>query len=114
MGGKKRTCYVPKTGGASGNNSENRTGRADPRAVAEAMACGTWPIVYADTACAEVVEHGKGQIVTGDLPELEAAIRNCIQQGVPGDIAPAAAVFSGERFGREGVNIYEQKAGKER
>lgn len=24
--------------------------------VAEAMACGTWPIVYADTACAEVVE----------------------------------------------------------
>lgn len=82
--------------------------------VAEAMACGTWPIVYADTACAEVVEHGKGQIVTGDLPELEAAIRNCIQQGVPGDIAPAAAVFSGERFGREVVNIYEQKAGKER
>ena len=38
--------------------------------VAEAMACGTWPIVYADTACAEVVEKGTGTIVTVSYTHL--------------------------------------------
>lgn len=81
--------------------------------VAEAMACGTWPIVYADTACAEVVEQGKGQIVTGDLPELEATIRECRNRGIPEkptEIAAAAACFSKHRFGREVMDIYEEKA----
>ena len=78
--------------------------------VAEAMACGTWPIVYADTACAEVVEQGMGQIVTGDLPELERAIRERREQGVEG-IEAAAKVFSKERFGQEMINIYEEKHG---
>lgn len=77
--------------------------------VAEAMACGTWPIVYADTACAEVVEQGTGQIVVGDLPEMEAAIRKCREQGVPQGIEAAAACFSRDRFGREVIAIYEEK-----
>lgn len=79
--------------------------------VAEAMACGTWPIVYADTACVEVVERGTGQVVTGGLRELEQAIRDCRERGLPGDIEAAAGFFSKERFGQEVIAIYEEKHG---
>lgn len=78
--------------------------------VAEAMACGTWPIVYEGTACAEVVEQGTGQIVTGGLPELEQAIRERREQGLPEGIETAAKIFSKERFGQEVIAAYEEKA----
>lgn len=76
--------------------------------VAEAMACGTWPIVYADTACAEVVELGTGQIVAGGIDELEAAIRTCKEEGLHEQIVKYASFFSKERFGREVLAVYEE------
>ena len=76
--------------------------------VAEAMACGTWPIVYADTACAEVVEHGTGQIVEGDVKELELAIRACREKGMPERIEEYAAYFSKKRFGEEVIAVYTE------
>lgn len=76
--------------------------------VAEAIACGTWPIVYADTACAEVVEQGTGQIVDGGIDELEAAIRTCKEKGLPEQIASYASEFSKERFGQEVIAVYEE------
>lgn len=79
--------------------------------VAEAMACGTLPIVYADTACAEVVEKGMGQIVRGDIKELEAAIRGIMETDVSGcveeHLEDCAAFFSKERFGEEVLQVYE-------
>lgn len=77
--------------------------------VAEAMACGTWPIVYANTACAEVVERGIGQIVAGDVEELEQAIRDCREHGMPEQIESYADFFSRERFGEEVLASYEEK-----
>ena len=76
--------------------------------VAEAMACGTWPIVYADTACAEVVEKGIGQIVDGDIRELEAVIRACKEKEMPEKIDAYATGFSKERFGEEVIGVYEE------
>jgi len=76
--------------------------------VAEAMACGTWPIVYADTACAEVVEQGTGQIVAGGINELEAAICTCKEKGLPEQIEKYASFFAKERFGREVLTVYEE------
>jgi len=67
--------------------------------VAEAMACGTWPIVYADTACAEVVEQGIGQTVNGDVQELKQAIQAYREHGIKKGIEEYAKVFSKEHFG---------------
>lgn len=75
--------------------------------VAEAMACGTWPVVYADTACAEVVEQGTGQIVEGDIKELEQAIRDCREKGIPEHIERNAGYFSKKRFGEDVIAVYE-------
>ncbi|WP_417853103.1 glycosyltransferase, partial [Waltera sp.] len=77
--------------------------------VAEAMACGTWPIVYADTACAEVVEKGTGTIVTGDFAELEKAIRECRENDICERTEEAATFFSKQRFGQEVLAVYEEK-----
>ena len=77
--------------------------------VAEAMACGTWPIVYADTACAEVVEKGTGTIVTGDFAELEKAIRECRENDICERPEEAATFFSKQRFGQEVLAVYEEK-----
>nr|WP_321153364.1 glycosyltransferase [uncultured Acetatifactor sp.] len=74
--------------------------------VAEAMACGTWPVVYEGTACAEVVERGTGQIVAGGLEELAEAVRVYREQGSMGNIEKFAAFFSIERFGREVLAAY--------
>ena len=74
--------------------------------VAEAMACGTWPIVYADTACAEVVEQGIGQAVTGDVRELKAAIQDYRKNKSAEAIEKYAGVFSKERFGEEVLAAY--------
>lgn len=75
--------------------------------VAEAMACGTYPIVYADTACAEVVEQGIGRTVTGDVPELADAIRDYRAGGLAEGIRRYAEAFSLERFGSEVLAVYE-------
>lgn len=76
--------------------------------VAEAMACGTWPIVYADTACAEVVKQGCGQSVQGDLQELKEAIQAARRnRGTMENIEEFAQFFSKERFGEEILAIYE-------
>lgn len=77
--------------------------------VAEAMACGTWPIVYADTACAEVVKKGAGTIVTGDLAEIEKVIRECRKKGISGEMEEAVTFFSKQRFGQEVLAVYEEK-----
>ncbi|MCI9337785.1 MAG: glycosyltransferase [Lachnospiraceae bacterium] len=74
--------------------------------VAEAMACGTWPVVYEGTACAEVVERGTGQIVTGGLEELAEAVRVYRERGPMENIEKFAAFFSIERFGREVLAAY--------
>lgn len=79
--------------------------------VAEAMACGTWPIVYAGTACAEVVEQGAGQVVDGDIRELREAIQAHRDQGTIENMEAYAKVFSKERFGEEILAIYEGKEG---
>lgn len=75
--------------------------------VAEAMACGTWPIVYSDTACAEVVEQGIGQIVFGDVQELKTAIQEYRDREPVQGIADYAKMFSKERFGNEVLAAYE-------
>ena len=74
--------------------------------VAEAMACGTWPIVYADTACAEVVEQGTGQAVTGGVQELKEAIQDYRKNRSAESIEKYARVFSKERFGEEILAMY--------
>ncbi len=74
--------------------------------VAEAMACGTWPIVYEGTACAEVVEQGTGQIIAGGVKELKEAIQAYKEQGPVENIEKFAAFFSTERFGREVLATY--------
>ena len=82
--------------------------------VAEAMACGTWPIVYADTACAEVVQQGRGHIVADGIRELEQTIRLCKEKGVPAGIEKAAQIFSKERFGKEILAVYDEDNAKYR
>lgn len=77
--------------------------------VAEAMACGTWPIVYAGTACAEVVERGIGQIVAGDVQELKTAIEDYKRHGSVKNIEKYAKAFSKEYFGEEVLAIYAGK-----
>lgn len=77
--------------------------------VAEAMACGTWPIVYTDTACAEVVEQGVGQVVCGGVQELKKAIEIHRSQVPMENIEKYAQVFSKERFGTEILDIYEKR-----
>lgn len=42
--------------------------------TAEAIACGTPALVYADTACAELVGPGQGQVVPQDVQALYRAI----------------------------------------
>lgn len=74
--------------------------------VAEAMACGTWPIVYGDTACAEVVEQGCGRIVDGDVQELRSAIQEYREQGPAENIERYAQIFSRERFGEKVLAVY--------
>lgn len=75
--------------------------------VAEAMACGTYPIAYADTACAEVVEQGIGRAVTGDVEELKKAIQDYRECGKAEGIEKYAGDFSLERFGAEVLAAYE-------
>lgn len=75
--------------------------------VAEAMACGTYPVVYGDTACAEVVEQGIGRTVTGDVEELKKAIQDYREGGKAEGIEKYAKVFSLERFGAEVLAVYE-------
>lgn len=75
--------------------------------VAEAMACGTWPIVYAGTACAEVVEQGIGETVSGGVAELKAAIQAYREKGPVDHIEKYAGFFSIERFGEEILSVYE-------
>lgn len=75
--------------------------------VAEAMACGTWPIVYSDTSCAEVVEQGIGQAVIGDVEKLADAIRNYRKTGGEKDIEKYAETFSLKRFGAEVLAAYK-------
>lgn len=76
--------------------------------VAEAAACGTLPIVYAGTACAEVAEQSIGRIVTGGTEALAAAIRSCREEGLPAETASYAQCFSRELFGRRVMEIYER------
>lgn len=76
--------------------------------VAEAMACGTWPIVYSNTACAEVVERGTGQAVEGGIRELAAAIQAYKENGAKENIEKYAEFFSQKRFGAEVLNIYTE------
>jgi len=87
--------------------------------VAEAMACGTWPIVCEDTACAEVVEQGIGEIVSDRLQEqavhseaekLARAVRAYRKSGQLKDIERYASFFSKERFGEEVLAAYENSA----
>lgn len=80
--------------------------------VAEAMACGTWPIVYEGTACAEVVEQGVGQAVSGGVKELKEAIEAYKKQAPIENIDRHAAFFSTERFGEEVLAAYEWVRGK--
>lgn len=80
--------------------------------VAEAMACGTWPVVFTKTACAEVVERGTGQAVEGGVRELEKAIREYREKGPAEDIEKYAEVFSREQFGIQVLDAY-MKSGRE-
>lgn len=86
--------------------------------VAEAMACGTWPVVYEDTACAEVVEQGIGETVPTPLPGQEAgssqaeglagAVQAYRESSQMKAIESYAGIFSRERFGREVLDVYEK------
>lgn len=78
--------------------------------IAEAMACGTYPIAYADTACAEVVEQGIGRVVTGDVEELKKAIQDYKEGGKAEGIEKYARAFSIERFGAEVLAAYGGKS----
>lgn len=75
--------------------------------VAEAMACGTYPIVYGDTACAEVVEQGIGRIVTGDVEELIKATQDYKEGEKAEGIEEYAGAFSLERFGARVLAAYK-------
>lgn len=75
--------------------------------VAEAMACGTWPIVYEGTACAEVVSHGVGEIVPRDVGQIQKAIEKYIKSEKEGHIEKYAEYFSKERFAKEILKAYQ-------
>lgn len=77
--------------------------------VAEAIACGTWPIVYEGTACAEVVEHGIGQVVQEGVEEVRKAISAYEAREKVLHIEKYARFFSKERFADEVIEIYEGK-----
>lgn len=93
--------------------------------VAEAMACGTWPIVYAGTACAEVAVLGLGRIVQGDVRELEMAVRerrsvvkaqsktegqvNASEPVTAARLMEVAGIFSKKRFGEEVLAVYRNE-----
>lgn len=77
--------------------------------VAEAMACGTYPIVYAGTACAEVAEQGIGRAVAGGVEELAQAVRDYRENGLAEGIEKYARCFSGERFGAEVLAAYGEE-----
>lgn len=75
--------------------------------VAEAMACGTWPIVYEGTACAEVVSHGIGEIVPRDVVQICRAIEKYIKSEKEEHIEKYAEYFSKERFAKEVLKAYQ-------
>ena len=75
--------------------------------VAEAMACGTWPIVYERTACAEVVEHGKGSIVPRSVEAIRDAIWACSKREKEENFERYAQFFSKKRFVEEVLEVYE-------
>ena len=77
--------------------------------VAEAMACGTYPIVYEGTACAEVVEQGIGRVTAGGVEQLAEAVRAYRANGHIKGIEKYAQGFSGERFGAEVLAAYGEE-----
>ncbi len=77
--------------------------------VAEAMACGAWPIVYEGTACAEVVEHGVGQVVPEGMENVKKAVLAYGTRKKVPQIETYAQFFSKERFANEVIKIYEGK-----
>lgn len=77
--------------------------------VAEAMACGTYPIVYEGTACAEVAEQGIGRVTAGGVEQLAEAVRAYRANGHIKGIEKYAQGFSGERFGAEVLAAYGEE-----
>lgn len=75
--------------------------------VAESIACGTWPIVYEGTACAEVVEHSIGEIVPRNVAEIQKAIIKYTTGKRDEHIEQYAQFFSKERFAQEVLEIYQ-------
>lgn len=75
--------------------------------VAEAVSCGTWPIVYADTACEEVIMLSTGTIVPKDIQAVKRAIVENVSRKKNEKIENYAAVFSDEAFIGKILDIYK-------
>lgn len=76
--------------------------------VAESIACNTWPIVYAGTACEEVVKQSCGTVVQGETRALIDAIQECRENGLPTDIRKTASCFSKTVFADNMLQIYNE------
>lgn len=74
--------------------------------VAEAVACGTWPIVYEGTACAEIVDHSIGDVVPRSIEEIRRAILRYTTGKNTEHLEQYAKFFSKERFSEEVLAIY--------
>lgn len=76
--------------------------------VVEAIACGTWPIVYEGTACAEIVQLGIGTIVPRNNDAIKKALFDFRNTKNAKQIKRYSQIFSNERFVREMLDIYRQ------
>ncbi len=74
--------------------------------VVEAMACGTWPIVYEGTACAEVVRCGTGKIVPRNVEKIREAIEEYLIGDQEKQMEKYAQFFSNKRFADEVLEVY--------
>ena len=75
--------------------------------IAEAVACGTWPIVYEGTACAEVVKLSIGEVVPRKVVELKKAIVKYSESKKEEDLEKYAQFFSKQRFAQDILEIYQ-------
>ena len=76
--------------------------------IAEAIACGTYPIAYENTDCAEIVELSFGKVVPRDLVAVQEAIVSYCQGDKPDHMEQYASFFSKKRFAKETLKVYEE------
>lgn len=74
--------------------------------TAEAIACGTLPIVYKDTACEEVVNASVGKVVDRNPVAIKSALIESLKEEKVANIEQYAQIFSKEEFSINIMNLY--------